>query len=194
MTSSWVKLILKSRVVDNRIQYSDTLSYGEDLFFCWKVFLTCKNVWLVDKIMYAYRMTGQGATSRLHKNLYENYSMAFSDLKAFAHSVGIEKDLEFDLCFTKRIPSFILMTVREKNNFKKKIKRVDYILSDSTIQHVLCDYWNDLTANMNAKEIRTYQWAKDRRIEKLLMTGYIREFKLKAKRILYSIQKITLRR
>ena len=119
------------------IQFDKDMTFGEDLFFCWKALLASNNVWFIDEKLYGYRMTASGATSKYHPKLYEKYKAAFSELKEFGRTVGKDDEYAMDVFFTTRMPSFIKMTVKEKSGFFKKIRRLRKILGDEIIEITL---------------------------------------------------------
>ena len=161
------KLIKKSTLFNNHILFENKMTYGEDLFFCWKTFLVSKNVWMIDETLYGYRMTPSGATSKYHANLYEKYKSAFEDLKHFSD----DEHYEMDVFFTTRIPSFIRMTIREKSGILQKRNRLKYILGDPIIKKTLQN-WDEFVKEIKPAEVSLYKKCRDGKIYSLLIYGY----------------------
>jgi glycosyltransferase involved in cell wall biosynthesis len=172
LTSAWTKLIKKSTLSGAHILFDKNMTYGEDLFFCWKAFLASENVWMTDEALYGYRMTDSGATMKYHAQLYEKYKNAFADLKQFSE----REHTEMDVFFTTRMPSFILMTVREKSSIQQKKQRLQQILRDPVIRALLQD-WDTFKQEINSEEAILYQNCRDEKLNSLLLYGYKRQIR-----------------
>lgn len=173
LTSACTKLIKISTLYKYNILFDTSMSFGEDLFFCWKAYLAAQNVWMIDEKLYGYRMTSTGATSKYHPNLYEKYKAAFVELKEFGKKVHKDDEYQMDVFFATRIPSFILMTVREKSSFGKKYNRLLMILNDDIIQNVY-EKWDIFIKKIKPEEIKFYEKCRQKKIAILLLSGYKR--------------------
>ena len=180
LTSVGTKLIRLSALRSRNIQFDQNMTFGEDLFFCWKAFLASDNVWFIDEKLYAYRIAANSAISRFHPDLYEKYKAGFEELKEFSIENGKTDCTEMDLYFTTRIRSFIMMTVREKSGIFAKMKRLKSILSDVTIERVLCE-WTGLNEVINKTEVSFYKKCRAKNTLWLLITGYKREAEMRLK-------------
>jgi glycosyltransferase involved in cell wall biosynthesis len=167
LTSACTKLIKKSTLYNAQIQFERNMTFGEDLFFCWKSFIASENVWFIDEQLYGYRMTDSGATTKYHAELYEKYKAAFADLKKFSE----REHHEMDIFFTTRMPSFIRMTIRENSSISQKKKRLEYILSDTVIQETL-QKWDIFEKEIKPDEIPFYIQCRNGDINSLLVYGY----------------------
>lgn len=173
LTSAWTKLIKTSTLSKLNIFFERNMSFGEDLFFCWKAFLASENVWMINEKLYGYRMTDSGATSKYHPELYEKYKAAFTDLKAFGKTVNKDDEYAMDVFFATRMPSFVLMTVREKCSLVQKRNRLLHILDDNTIQSIYKN-WNLFVTRINVDQIGFYEKCRKKQIFSLLLYGYKR--------------------
>lgn len=173
LTSAWTKLIKTSTLSKLNIFFERNMSFGEDLFFCWKAFLASENVWMINEKLYGYRMTDSGATSKYHPELYEKYKAAFTDLKAFGKTVNKDDEYAMDVFFATRMPSFVLMTVREKCSLVQKRNRLLHILDDNTIQSIYKN-WNLFVTRINVDQIAFYEKCRKKQIFSLLLYGYKR--------------------
>ena len=173
LTSAWTKLIKTSTLSKLNILFERNMSFGEDLFFCWKTFLASENVWMINEKLYGYRMTDSGATSKYHPELYEKYKAAFTDLKAFGKTVNKDDEYAMDVFFATRMPSFVLMTVREKCSLAQKRNRLLHILDDNIIQSVYKN-WNLFVTRINVDQIAFYEKCRKKQIFSLLLYGYKR--------------------
>lgn len=179
LTSSWNKLI-KINVL-NDIRYDVNMTFGEDLFFCWKCFLCADKVYFTESELYFYRLLNEGATSKFHGFLYEKYSRAFEDLKNTAEELDFETvDFEeMDIFFTKRIPSFVRMEVRCRKSLFEKYHNLKRILNDDIITGVLNDKWAQLIENENKKNVKIFFLARKQSVFRLLLCGWLAEKKNK---------------
>lgn len=173
LTSACTKLIKISTLYKYHILFDENMSFGEDLFFCWKVYLASENVWMIDEKLYGYRMTNSGATSKFHPELYEKYKAAFEELKTFGRSVNKDDEYAMDVFFATRMPSFILMTVREKSSLSQKQERLSMILDDDIIQSIY-GKWDLFVKKINPKQIVFYEKCRKRKLFSLLLYGYRR--------------------
>lgn len=173
LTSAWTKLIKTSTLSKLNILFERNMSFGEDLFFCWKTFLASENVWMINEKLYGYRMTDSGATSKYHPELYEKYKAAFTDLKAFGKTINKDDEYAMDVFFATRMPSFVLMTVREKCSLVQKRNRLLHILDDNIIQSVYKN-WNLFVTRINVDQIAFYEKCRKKQIFSLLLYGYKR--------------------
>lgn len=171
LTSAWTKLIKISTLSKYHILFDKNMAFGEDLFFCWKAYLASENVWMIDEKLYGYRMTNGGATSKFHPALYEKYKVAFEELKIFGRAVNKDDEYAMDVFFATRMPSFILMTVREKNSLSQKRERLSMILDDDIIQSIYGE-WNLFVKRINPEQVAFYEKCRKRKIFLLLLYGY----------------------
>lgn len=180
LTSAWNKLIKKEIIIKNNILYDTNMTFGEDLFFCWKVYLKSNLIYYLDKELYFYRLMNEGATAKYHPELYENYKRAFNELKVYAqqkNTADSESTKVFDIYFTKRIPSFIKMCIREPVSIRQKYRNMRLILNDSNIQNIFKNSWQELVRNESKRNIKIYESAKKGNINRLFLYCYIEEKK-----------------
>lgn len=171
MTSSWTKLIKTTTLLKYNILFDRNMTFGEDLFFCWKAFLASNNVWMIDEKLYGYRMTYGSATNKYHPGLYEKYKAAFINLKKFGKLFDKSDEYTMDVFFVTRMPSFVLMTVREKSSLKQKKNRLMQILNDNTIQSVY-KQWDLFLRRINPDQVAFYEKCRKKRVSLLLLYGY----------------------
>lgn len=186
MTAIWTKMISAVLIRRYKITFDTEMTFGEDLFFCWRAYIAAQNVFMTDRRLYGYRMGTQGATGRYHPKLYESYRAAVEELKAFSkenNCLTDERRLAIDIYFTKRIPTLVMMTARKRTSVLKKRERIDEILRDEIIQNVLKKHWDKLTAGEPEKMVKLYCNARAGRTGKLLMYGYKMELRSRLSRL-----------
>ena len=192
ITSCWNKLIKKDIIVDDNIAFDKRLSFGEDMFFCWKCFYVAKNVWMTDQVLYGYRMMGESAINRCHPNLYEKYKVAFDELKHFYYEkeeeVLDEEVINIDVAFVKRLPIFLKMIIREYLKLGEKRKRIQHILNDETLRKTLNEKWDALTDGVTKKQLQLFRYAKDKKASLLMIKAYRTEIILSLKRMIKKIK------
>lgn len=151
----------------------EEMSYGEDMFFCWKNLLLAKKIILIEAPLYLYRQTTSGATSRFHGQLYERYKRASEGIVAFAESNGfmnqkIQQSVVYHL--TRRLPALTSMENRAPYNHKEKLKRMAHIVNDSWIQDGLNEFSSELVGPI-------YEFARKRNYARMLRTARVGELK-----------------
>lgn len=145
------------------LRFDTNMSYGEDLFFSWKVILRAKGIGYLNYSLYYYRQTGQGAVSIYHPNLYENYQKGFKDMLNFVRNENIESDVlnkEINYHFARRLPALTHMEYRAPYSQQKKEARLLEIIGDEFIK----------TALIEDKRLigRLYDWARNRNVKQML--------------------------
>jgi len=182
MTSLWVKLIKKDIITKNGITFDSNMTFGEDLFFCWKACLSSENTVKIAEKLYGYRLSGEGATMRYHEGLYEKYKAAFEDLKGFAKSKGVgsaENLFEMDVYFTKRLPSFAFMCARSGESLKAKKKYISRVVNDAVISDTLTNHFDRITDCEPKRIVRLYKNAKDGKVGRVFAYGLRMELRLR---------------
>lgn len=148
-TSLWNKFLRNLLQTQNvSILLDSRMTFGEDMFFCWKQLLMAERVFVVNAPLYLYRQSGAGATTRYHDKLYERYRDAFDDVEAFGDSHGIDKgQLHESIChhFARRIPSLVNMEYRAPYTQQQKVSHLLQVLNDKDIREGLYVHKNELT-------------------------------------------------
>lgn len=137
--SLWSKAIRKD-LVNHNLRFDPTMSYGEDLFFSWKVILLASNIRYIHLPLYYYLQSNNSATSRFHMNLYEHYRKAFNDIYKFVkeYKMGSDEVLNsIDYYFACRLPALTSMEVKAPYSIERKKAHLSLILKDVNIQNGL---------------------------------------------------------
>ncbi|WP_051592769.1 glycosyltransferase family 2 protein [Thomasclavelia saccharogumia] len=176
--SVWNKLFKKSLIIDNKIEFLEDMSYGEDMFFCWKVYLVASKIINIDCKLYFYRMDATSTTSKYHKNLYENYKLAYQNIESFAQEKNLYSDYlnrYISISFAQRLPAMLKMIMRSSRNVLKKINKFRIIISDTRIQWAL----NNEIFKVSPTKDKLYFLAKSNRILELYILVFFKEKKSK---------------
>lgn len=164
------------------IRFDSKMTFGEDMFFCWRAILSVGRIEFLNQPLYYYRQTGNGAVARYHAGLYENYRASFVAMLDFIRENGLacqslKKDVRYH--FACRLQSLTLMETRAPYSRKMQETRLLNIINDSLIRQAL-DEDPRLTAPF-------YEWARKRDARRML--SHTRMDSLKSK-ILFPIKKI----
>ena len=146
-TALWNKLLRNSQNTKD-ILFDTSMTYGEDMFYCWKRLLLAEKVYTINAPLYFYRQSPSGAITRYHDKLYEHYRSAFDDLESFGITHGIDKAiLHKSICdhFARRIPSLIKMEYRAPYSKLQKEAHLLKLLNDKDICEGLQVRKEDLT-------------------------------------------------
>lgn len=131
---------IRRSLVGDIVRIDPSMTYGEDMFFCWKAILLADNIRYIRLPLYYYLQSGSGATNRFHPDLYEHYRKAFDDICGFIERQGFgskEVIANLDYHFACRIPSLTSMETRAPYNHKRKIQHLALVLEDEYIQRGL---------------------------------------------------------
>lgn len=132
--------VIRRSLVGDIVRIDPSMTYGEDMFFCWKAILLADNIRYIRLPLYYYLQSGSGATNRFHPNLYEHYRNAFDDIRSFIeqHGLGVKEVLSnLDFHFACRIPALTSMEIRAPYSYERKRKHLVLALEDEYIQRGL---------------------------------------------------------
>lgn len=179
-TSLWTKVF--RREILNGIRFDSKMTFGEDMFFCWRAILSAERIEFLNQPLYYYRQSGRGAVAHYHAGLYENYRASFDTMLDFIREKGLdcpsmEKDVRYH--FACRLQSLTLMETRAPYSRKEQEARLLNIIEDNFIRQAL-DEDSRLTAPI-------YEWARKRDARRMLRHTRIDSLK---SRILFPIKKI----
>ena len=136
-TSVYTKLFDSKISLWSKIRFKAGMTYGEDMFFCWKFCLSARNAAFIDTPLYFYRLYPGQATSRYHPGLHQTYQQAFNDIEQWViqnHLYSPEFKDSVLRNYAKRIPAIMRMIVRSNSNFRIKITNVKNLQKDVRIQ------------------------------------------------------------
>ena len=179
--SLWSKAIRRSLVGDI-VRIDPSMTYGEDMFFCWKTILLAENIRYIRLPLYYYLQSGNGATNRFHPDLYEHYRKAFDDIRNFVELQGVATEeviSSIDYHFACRIPSLTNMEIKAPYSFEQKKAHLALILQDEYIQRGI-----HLDDRLNGK---LYVLAREGNVEAMLKDAYLNTLK---SRILSPLKKL----
>lgn len=142
-TSPCIKMYKASLIKEKVIAFNEKSSYGEDMFFNWKVFLVSNKVYYIKKILYGYRQNVGSITTKYHDNLFETYLNEYEQLKMFGginsvDSITLNNSINKNLL--KVLPSFLRMNIRRKSPILDKYKYVKEISNHDDIWHALQEW------------------------------------------------------
>lgn len=179
---SMANKLIRRDLVNNTIRLDTSMTYGEDLFFCWKVILLSKNIRYIHYPLYYYKQSNTSATSRFHPHLYEHYRKAFDDMYHFVKKYKIDTEYilkSLDYHFACRIPALTNMETRAPYNRDLQKKHLSLILEDEYIQRGL-----QTNPMLNSK---IYILARKKDINNMLKHSRITMLKSK---LLYPLKKL----
>lgn len=131
---------IRKDLVNHNLRFDPTMSYGEDLFFSWKVILLASNIRYIHIPLYYYLQSNNSATSRFHMNLYEHYRKAFNDIYKFIKEYKMDSDEvlnSIDYHFACRLPALTSMEAKAPYSLEQKKAHLSLILKDVNIQNGL---------------------------------------------------------
>lgn len=170
----WTKLFSTELINRYSIRFNEKLSYGEDMFFCWKMFLVSKNIFYIPEKLYFYRLSGDTAVLRYHDSLYEKYKNSYRDMLDFAEENSLNDEYfcsYLNMNFSQRLPSILKMELKNPNNhFFDKLKRIKMICDDNQIREGL--------ENITKKQT-IYKLAYKKSVYKLYFYIYYQNFRTK---------------
>ncbi len=139
--SLWTKAIRQSLIAET-VRFDETMTYGEDMFFSWKCFLSARRIIHISHPLYYYRQTGNSAVSRFHPDVYEKYARSFENIEQFAEMKGLLTDRmrgDIDYHFACRLPALTSMEARAPYSRERKEERISTFLKDPRISRALTD-------------------------------------------------------
>lgn len=173
---------IRRSLVGDIVRIDPSMTYGEDMFFCWKAILLAENIRYIRLPLYYYLQSGNGATNRFHPNLYEHYRKAFDDIRNFVELQGMATEeviSSIDYHFACRIPSLTNMEVKAPYGFEQKKAHLTLVLKDDYIQRGL-----QTNEQLNGK---LFLLARKGNVNVMLIDSYLKQFK---SRILSPLKKL----
>lgn len=162
-TALWNKVFRTDILKEYQIDFDVNSTFGEDMFFNWKVFLVSRQILYVQQKLYGYRQNIEGATFKYHPHLYESYKQEYEKLLCFAEVNGVlteQLGISVKKNLAKRIPSFLRMNQRRKVLFYKKYKYVKELIEKQDIYEAV-----EVLQRLNTKQ---------NRMNRLLYDGILR--------------------
>lgn len=136
-TSVYTKFFDSQKTWWTHVRFTRDMTYGEDMFFCWKYCLMANSAAIIDTPLYFYRQYSGQATTKYHDKLYETYKSSIDDIANFATQHGVmDSHLQEMLIknFGKRLPALVRMAVRAPRSLFEKIKMVRTLIADERLQ------------------------------------------------------------
>ena len=173
---------IRRNLVGETVRIDPTMTYGEDMFFCWKAILLAENIRYIRLPLYYYLQSGNGATNRFHPDLYEHYRKAFDDIRNFVELQGMATEeviSSIDYHFACRIPSLTNMEVKAPYGIDQKKAHLTLVLKDDYIQRGL-----QTNEQLNGK---LFMLARKGNVVSMLKKAYIDSLKSS---LLYPLKKL----
>lgn len=157
-TALWNKLYNKDLIVKNNIYFNPKSTYGEDMFFNWKVCMVANNIIYIKQSLYGYRLSDIAATTKYHPNLFEKYCNEFEELRIFGKNHGQNMKLLNESIYinlAQRIPSFLRMNIRRRASIYSKYRYICELADDKRIKIALDKWYKSEFAN-SKKSLQYY--------------------------------------
>jgi len=173
----WNKLYKKEMLDKFKIRFDEELSYGEDIFFCWKAILAANSISFDNFSRYYYRLSSSSASMKYHSDLYEKYKVGFNEVVNFAiehdmYSNKIDEDIYY--YFFRRLPALLTMIIRSNNNLKEKKQLIKNVTDQKEIK-IGQEIFNKIHKNNSV----WYSTINVNKLNRYLLKIYIYNFKNK---------------
>lgn len=152
MNTACNKLYNKELIQSNHIIFPVGITNGEDGLFNIQAFYKCDAAYFLDYNGYFYREVSGSATRNLKKNDY--FKMALEKFGLDYSQFGIEfKEQNIRLLKSRRLINNLVSLIHiglDDNNemsFKDKKKSITNMISNTTVQQVITEFWQDLKFN-----------------------------------------------
>lgn len=182
--SPCIKMYRAEIIKKYNILFDEKSTFGEDMFFNWKVFLVSHNIYYVKKKLYYYRQALGTATERFHAGLFESYAREYQSIRDFADENNLDKEQvenSINNNLLKRVPSFLRMNMRGKGGIVKKLNGVKELVNKKEIQNAICEYEKHEKLNKELRAIR------DKKYLKVFCYGCIYEYRFRIARFIKNL-------
>ena len=173
MASVWRMVFKRDFIEKNNIKFDKNIIIGEDMIFCIDYLKKCKNVTVLDKVLYHYRILSDSAMSRYRENHWHVATIFNENLKKSLEDINIDSKTEF-IAFDLIRSSInsVSMVCKNENKVSKneKINQIKSVCLDSRLRMAI--------ENINISELNI----KDKLRVWLL--------KYKMKRVLYTLYRL----
>ncbi len=180
-TQIWNKVYRTSLVRLCQIEFTPGSSYGEDMFFNWKVFLASKSMIKIDCDLYFYRMIEGSASMRYHPHLYESYKGEYQRVTAFAQQIGFDREIiQDEVCqnLIERIPALVRMAVRRKQGIRQARQDIHCIAEDMFMKDALHRILSNPPEGMKPETIQLAEKMQNKKTGALWLYGFKSELRI----------------
>lgn len=177
----WNKLFKMTFIKKFNINFSETQTFDEDMFFVWKCCLVANKIYLDNNCRYYYRLSNSSSIMKYHENIYEQYREGFSNIKNFVkeHDVDlINIDNTINEVFISKVPILVFMLIRSPLRYSYKKKKLESYFTNHTLK-------KELPSNNNNRNLNLYmRFVYYKQLDALLIWGYFVNYKMKIARVL----------
>lgn len=180
-----LKQISDKAIKKYHVSFDITMTYGEDLFFCWKTCLVSNKIAYLPEKLYFYRQTTNSAVSKLHLQLFEKYDRAYADIERFARDNGLmcgQLRKSVALSFAQRLPALLRMTMREGRGFAGSYRRVHEIIMSKRMKDAMYGFGAEIENALTGGAKKLFLQAKQKKIISMMLEGYYRNLRIKIAR------------
>lgn len=181
-TPLWNKLYQLELLKRNNIYFKETSSFGEDMFFNWKVFMAFNNIYYINESLYGYRQNVDGVTMKYHPNLYDCYKEEYNEVFKFGKNKGVDCEklqMTIKKNLLKRFYSIFVMNVRRKDGLKKAYQYIQYVVNDALVVEAI-ELFQSLDIKLfNKTDIKILNFMKRKQYAKLLSFSYYLDVKFR---------------
>ncbi len=135
LNSLWNKLYHKKIIDINRIRFDESVKIGEDLCFNMLYFVHCKNIKVIDKYLYNYRISDESAMAKYSENLFKQLINQYVNQNNMIKKLGsreIEKD-RYVVGFNDLIFAVLENTLKSKKSFSSKLSEIKEMITNEVI-------------------------------------------------------------
>ncbi|MFR4948348.1 glycosyltransferase family 2 protein [Thomasclavelia spiroformis] len=129
----WNKVFKKSFINLHNINFGDSYTYDEDMFFCWKATLYSKKISILENSLYLYRLSPYSQTLKYHANLITQYRKMFDEINIIEKKLGLNinnsKNLQKKI-FNDKLEIMINIIARSNLSYSKKINEFKKIFNN----------------------------------------------------------------
>lgn len=117
------KLIRKDIIVKNKLSYNTKLKYYEDALFNIETICLSRNVKVIDKVIYKYRLNVNSSTHSFDDNTLLYYKQVYLELNKLSKKYNLNFKKYNDIFRIKNLDSILINYLRNtKQKFCKKIE------------------------------------------------------------------------
>lgn len=169
--SVYLKFFETKKLQVHGITFRTGMTFGEDMFFSWKVCLLTEKCIYIDVPLYYYRQYPNQTITRYHAHLYEQYRSSFEEIESFAKDNNLFSAKLHEMVikhFGLRLPALTMMVVRAPYGLSAKLKAIQQLFDDNWLQEYsqgVDNYYTRCLRNESRLKLLMFGYKNDLRIK-----------------------------
>ncbi|MEQ8154256.1 MAG: glycosyltransferase [Clostridiaceae bacterium] len=141
MGAIWRCVFKAELIKGNNILFDREMHYAEDLIFCLNAFKKCNSIYILNKPLYHYRLSGTSVTSEYKSDHFERQLFVYNKIKeVFKDNNDTALSNRMNIMMLRYIINGITHICNTNSSFSEKYRNVKRILNDKASEDIRKNY------------------------------------------------------